>query len=180
MNRAIWPNRFWRRSGLVALTISSIFSGGSLASADSGVSPLASTAVLGYRGSSQHSGQYAVAGPQSLKVDWYVAGVDDVNAPVAIRADGTIYTVSTDGVLRALSSSGTELWTSQLGTRSYGSPVLTREGDLVLVGDQKGAFEHGTQPTEPGCGSPRTTVRYLGRSQSERTISFGFLPTTAG
>ena len=138
MNRAIWPNRFWRRSGLVALTISSIFSGGSLASADSGVSPLVSTAVLGYRGSSQHSGQYAVAGPQSLKVDWYVAGVDDVNAAVAIRADGTIYTVSTDGVLRALSSSGTELWTSQLGTRSYGSPVLTREGDLVLVGDQKG------------------------------------------
>jgi len=90
MNRAIWPNRFWRRSGLVALTISSIFSGGSLASADSGVSPLVSTAVLGYRGSSQHSGQYAVAGPQSLKVDWYVAGVDDVNAPVAIRVDGTI------------------------------------------------------------------------------------------
>ena len=138
MNRAIWPTGFWRRSGLVALTISSIFSGVSLASADTGVYPQVSSAVLGYRGSSQHAGQYAVVGPQSLQVDWYVAGVDDVNAPVAIRADGTIYTVSTDGVLRALSRTGSEVWKSDLGTRSYGAPVLTTDGELVVLGDQKG------------------------------------------
>ncbi len=138
MNRARMSGRFWRRSGLVALAISSGLAGASLASADTGISPQTFTGVLGYRGSSQHAGQFSVTGPQSLKVDWYVAGVDDVNAPVAIRADGTIYTVSTDGVLRALSSSGTELWTSQLGTRSYGAPVLTADGDMVILGDQMG------------------------------------------
>lgn len=138
MNRTRMSGRFWRRWGLVALAISSSLAGASLASADTGILPQAFAGVLGYRGSSQHSGQFAVVGPQSLKLDWYVAGVDDVNAPVAIRADGTIYTVSTDGVLRALSSSGAELWTSQLGTRSYGAPVLTADGGLVILGDQKG------------------------------------------
>ncbi|MSQ43014.1 MAG: hypothetical protein EXR45_02210 [Chloroflexi bacterium] len=138
MNRTKMSGRLWRRSGLMALAISSVLNGASIASADTGVAPQALTGVLGYRGSSQHTGQYAVVGPQSLKLDWYVAGADDVNASVAIRADGTIYTVSTDGVLRASSSSGTELWTSQLGTRSYGAPVLTEDGDRIILGDQKG------------------------------------------
>ncbi len=91
-----------------------------------------------FRGGSGQSGAFPVAGPRTLSLAWQVSADDDVVAPVAVGADGTVYAVSKSGVLQAISSSGAEKWSSRMGAASLGSPVLNAEGTLVIVGDQLG------------------------------------------
>jgi len=100
--------------------------------------PTISTSITGFRGNGGHTGAFAVTGPQSLVLKYSVTADDDVNAAVAIGPDGIAYMASKDGVVRALSASGVELWKSTLQTPTVSAPVLTPNGDQVIIGDQRG------------------------------------------
>ena len=109
------------------------------------------TAVTAFRGSNGHTGAFAVIGPQSFALKYSVTADDDVNASVAVGADGTTYMASKDGVVRAISPSGVELWKSALGVATVGAPVLTPNGEQLLIGDQKGRVKAWNAHTGDGA-----------------------------
>ena len=108
-------------------------------------------AVYAYRGDSGHSGAFPVLGPQSFILKYSVTADEDVNASVAVGTDGTAYMASRDGVVRAISSTGAELWKATLGAATVSGPVLTPDGERLIVGDQKGRVKAWNAKTGDGA-----------------------------
>ena len=126
-----------RVSLAIAAAIISALAPVGVASPDT-LAPQLTGTVTAFRGGSGHGGAFSPAGPQSFALRYSVTADDDVNAGVAIGSNGTAYMVSKDGVVRAINVSGAEVWKSALGAATVGSPVLTPDGELLVLGDQRG------------------------------------------
>jgi outer membrane protein assembly factor BamB len=139
-----------RASLIVAVAITGALAPVTVARLDTGASTYRSN-VNAFRGSNGHTGAFPVIGPQSLNLKYFVTADDDVNASVAVGSDGTAYMASRDGAVRAISAAGVELWKSSLGASTEGAPVLTPDGQLLILGDQKGRVKAWNAKTGDGA-----------------------------
>ena len=138
------------RSLTAATAVTAAFAPVGIAHLDT-VAASPASSVTAFRGSAGHTGAFAVAGPQSFVLKYSVTADDDVNASVAVGADGTMYMASKDGVVRAISASGVEVWRSSLGTATVSAPVLTPNGERLIIGDQKGRVKAWNASTGDGA-----------------------------
>lgn|GEM_PF-1158964 len=129
--------RYSRVSLAIAAAVLSALAPAKAASLDT-VALQGTGTVTAFRGSSGHTGAFSPTGPQSFALKFSVTADDDVNAGVAVGSNGTAYMVSKDGVVRAIAGSGAEVWKSAMGAATVGSPVLTRDSELLVIGDQQG------------------------------------------
>lgn len=134
----------------VAAAVSAALSPAGVTFADS-LAPASINLVSAFRGNPGHTGAFSVAGPQTFVLKYTVTTDDDVNSSVAVGSDGTAYVTSKDGVVRAISASGVEVWKSAMGTDTVSSPVLTADGEQLIVGDQKGRVKAWNARTGDGA-----------------------------
>lgn len=100
-----------------------------------------------YRANDGRSGEFAAPGVAKLdQIVWKHRGSAAAAGPLALSAD-TAYLVTTNGNLTALDlADGAARWTTELGAKAYGTPVLA--GARLLVGTDAGLVAIGLDGKE--------------------------------
>jgi hypothetical protein len=78
------------------------------------------------------SGRSPAVGPTTASQKWVFA--DDVSAPPAVAADGTLYVATAKGSLYALSPDGSTRWTfsADPGVELGGTPAIRADGSILV------------------------------------------------
>src|SRR5687767_10228545 len=90
-----------------------------------------------FHGTATHAGLSAAAGPRSVTLAWYSSCGSDVDSSPVVATDGTVYFSCVDGTLRARLPDGGEKWTFNANAPVYGSPVIGKDGQIILA-DSRG------------------------------------------